>query len=179
MGQLASPLERARPGLLFLAFLLMGLAAAVAGASLVVAGLPRIAGLPVAAAGAALVAAGLLARGAGGPRPLVLHAVGDRLADAAMLAAVAWAAMPDRPREAAAAIVALGASYLPTYVRSRAVSLGFRLPQSLAFRGVSPLLVGAALLAGVVEVGLWTVTAASIGLLGLQVSLLARQGQPR
>jgi hypothetical protein len=62
--------------------------------------------------------------------------VAERLADAAILGAVAWVAVSPpshpflfavrRPGLAAAALTALGVAYLASYVRAKAVGLGFQ-----------------------------------------------------
>ena len=165
-----------RPGG-FLLVLAVALAGAGSAAALVLAGESRAAGLAVALAGAALAAA--TRRATGQPRLLLLEAVSERLVEAAIFGAIAWVALPNEPRLASAAIIALGASYLAGYLRVRSLGLGFRVTEPGLFRAALLLLVAVGLLAGVVEITLWVGAALSASVLALEVVQVGRRREPR
>jgi hypothetical protein len=130
---------------------------------LVLEGRPLAAGGAVLAGGAALVAASLSSRAwrQGGLAVLVT----DRVFDAAPLAALAWASR-GAPRVSAAALAALGASYLAAYERARGRSLGYRFAEAPSYRAVTAALLGAGLLTGWAEPLLW-----ALGALGAAAAL--------
>ncbi|HEV8682186.1 MAG TPA: hypothetical protein VGS09_05330 [Actinomycetota bacterium] len=133
--------------------------------------------LGVALAGGALVAA--TAWAGGSPRLLLLHAIAERFAEAVVLGAIAWVALPGEPRIAAAAITGLGASYLAVYLRVRSQGLGFRVNVPALFEAAPLFLVALGLLAGQVEVSLWAVALLSAAVLALEIVELGRQREPR
>jgi hypothetical protein len=165
-----------RPGT-FLLLLAVSLVGAGAGAALVLMGESGGAALAVALAGGAVATAHGGARGT--PRLELLAAVAERLLDAVVLGAIAWIALPERIGIAIAAIAALGTSYLAVYLRVRASGLGFHVVEPPLFRVARPLLVAVGLLAGLVEVALWTVTAISVVVLAMEIVELGRQRAPR
>jgi hypothetical protein len=157
--------------------LAVALAGAVSGAALVLAGEGRIAGLAVGLAAWALVAAIGWARGS--PRLLLLEAVAARAMEAAVIGALAWVALPEQARLATAAITALGASYLAAYLRVRSRGLGFHVTEPGVLRAAPSLLVALGLVAGIVEIALWSVVALSASTVVLEVVELGRQREPR
>ncbi len=112
---------------------------AFAGAAgwLVVAGRLRIAAATAGASAAVLLTGGHRANhGAGGPAERILDALVDRAWDGAVLGAIVWWARGEAPHAAAGALVALGASFLSSYVRARGASLGYAVEESHVTRGL-------------------------------------------
>lgn len=169
-----------------LSLLAVAVAAAALGAGLVLAGNARAAAAAAAAAGASLTWAGLRAARSGRRRLLLLDALAERLVDAALLGAVAWASLPGEPRVAGAAVAAFGGAYLAAYVRARGTALGFRLDAEIGrrvdpalwFRALRPQLLAAGLLLGRVEAALWVTVAISAALVARTAAAVARQGEP-
>jgi hypothetical protein len=92
--------------------------------------------------------------------------VAERLSDAVILGAVAWASIEDRPVVSAAALAALSAAYLEAYVRAKALGLGFRMGRPSLDRYVHFLLVALGLVVtSVLQAALWL--AAAFALLGV------------
>ncbi len=60
----------------------------------------------------------------------------DRVWDGAVIGAIAWATRKDQPAVSAAALGALGASFLSAYIRARGASLGYTVEESHVTRGV-------------------------------------------
>jgi len=74
--------------------------------------------------------------GAGRHSERMLDTLLDRLWDGAVLGAIAWATREEFPAASAAAIGALGASFLSSYVRARGASLGYAVEESHVTRGL-------------------------------------------
>jgi hypothetical protein len=167
---------RVRPGATFL-LLALALAGAGIAVALVLTGEGRGAGAAVALAGGALVAA----RGSVGEahRLALLLAVAERAAEAVVLGAIAWVALPGASRIGAAAITALGASYVATYLRVRSEGLGFRLSVPAPLQAVPLFLVALGLVADQVEVALWASAAFSASVLSVEIVELGRRREPR
>jgi hypothetical protein len=116
--------------------LLVGGGAAVAGAWLVVAGEPRQGGAFAAGGAVLLLVGGHRANhGAGGPVDRMLTELLDRAWDGLLLGAIVWETAAEGA-VAVAAIVALTASYLCSYVRARGAALGYSLEESHVTRGL-------------------------------------------
>lgn len=157
-----NPQPRTRPGAV-LAILVAAAAAAGAAAYLTLITEPRAAGIAVAVAGAALILGDLRSREGGQPRLLFASSVAERVVDGTVFGALAWALMPAEPRAGAAALAALSAAYVATYIRAKATGLGFDVEEP---RFLQPLRMGAVatgLLTGAVEPGLWAATAVGVG----------------
>jgi CDP-diacylglycerol--glycerol-3-phosphate 3-phosphatidyltransferase len=92
-------------------------------------------------------------------RRIVAQQLADRVFDGVILAAIAWVRRADDPRVSALALVALGASFLASYERARAQSLGYRGDESAPYRWVREALIGLGLLTGWVEPVLWVFAA--------------------
>lgn len=165
-----------RPGpfFLLLAILLVG---AGAGAGLVLMRETGWAAGAVGLAGGAVVGAHRWAREA--PRLVLLAGLAERVLDAVVLGAIAWVAVPEHFGVATAAVLALGTSYLAAYLRVRASGLGFPVVEPPLFRLARPLLVAVGLLADLLLVSLWAVSAISVGILIREVAQLDRQRAPR
>ncbi|HEX9890581.1 MAG TPA: hypothetical protein VGB28_00780 [Actinomycetota bacterium] len=159
--------------------LLVGaLIAALSGAGLVLGGRERLGGASAAAALVLLVVAGRAARRRAWSRFLFADSAVERLGDAALLAAVAWARLPEEPRVGAAALVALVASYLASYLRARSVGLGFDLEESTVDRAVLLGALSLGLVTGLVEAGLWASAGWSVVVIGRRTAEVASQGEP-
>jgi hypothetical protein len=142
------------------AFVLVAVAAAGAvglATWLVLAGRPVAAGLGVLAAGAILLAADSLVTGPGAMLERTVAAFVDRVFDGAILAAMAWAYRTTDPWIEAAALVALGTSFLAAYVRARGASLGYGVGESSVTRGLRYGLISVGLLTDGLAWTLWTV----------------------
>jgi hypothetical protein len=138
--------------------LICGVALVGASVWLVLDGRTRAAGLTVGLAGVAGIAGGRFAIWNDDGLSRLFDPLLDRVLDGAVLGAIAWAEREARPAEAAGALVALGASYLSSYVRARGASLGYDVQESTVTRGIRY-----ALIAGGLGFGWrgWTVWAAA------------------
>lgn len=161
-----------------IALLLAALAATLAGAGLILGQRERLGGAGAAAALVLMVVAGRAVRRGAWPRLLFVDSAVERLGDAALLAAVAWAHLPGEPRVGAAALTALVASYLASYLRARSVGLGFDLEESTVDRAVLLGALALGLLTGAVEAGLWVSAAWSLVVIGRRTAEVASQGEP-
>jgi hypothetical protein len=140
---------RATPVAITRAIFLVGGAFGGVAAWLVVQRAPRLGGAFVVASAASLLVAGHRANHGAGRHPeRMLDALLDRAWDGAILGAVAWSERSGDPAVAAAALVALGASFLSSYVRARGAALGYSVEESHVTRGLRYGLVGAGLLSG-------------------------------
>jgi len=124
-----------------------GLAIALA-AWLVVDSRPREGGFAAALAAVLLLVGGHRANhGAGGPVDRMLTELLDRAWDGAVIGAIVWeTGTVGRP--SVAAMVALTASYLSSYVRARGAALGYSVEESHVTRGLRYALVTIGLVGG-------------------------------
>ncbi|HYH28537.1 MAG TPA: hypothetical protein VEA19_07175 [Actinomycetota bacterium] len=166
-----------RPGLV-LPLLVASVGIAAQASALILVGERRVAGALAAVVGIALVAAGRSARRNGAPRLLFADSVAERTADALLLGAVAWVALPQSPWVGGGALVALVASYLASYLRARSVGLGFSLEESTVDRAVLLAALAAGLVLGLEEVGLWSAAAFSFSVTIKRAIEVARQKEP-
>jgi hypothetical protein len=142
------------------AFVLVAIAAAGAvGVATwqMLAGRPAGAGLGGLAAGAILLAADPMMLGPGAILERTVASFVDRAYDGAILAAIAWAYRATDPWIAVGALVALGASFLASYVRARGSSLGYGVDESSITRGLRYGLIAAGLLVDGLGWALWSV----------------------
>jgi hypothetical protein len=168
------PRPRAVPALLA-----ASLASAAAAGVLVVSGRSLAAGFAGAAAVGASILAGLWARDAGQPRLVFADHAVERLVEAALFGSIAWAAVPEEPWVGGAALAALVASYLTSYVTAKATGLGFEVRERLPYRSVRPLLAVAGLLVPRgLAVALWVATAISLEPVVRHGWSVARQQEP-
>ena len=123
---------------------------------------PRPAGLAAALAGVAGIAGGRFAVWNGDGLSRLFDPIVDRAFDGLILGSIAWAERASRPGVAAAALVALGASYLSSYVRARGASLGYDVQESTVTRGIRYLLVAAGLGFGWLGWTLWAAAALAV-----------------
>lgn len=141
---------------------LSAVAVAAVAAFLILDDRSTVAGVAALISGTALVTAGIALTDLDAPRLTFVDAAAERAVDAALFAALAWALLPEEPRAGVAAIVAVSASYVASYVRARATSLGFVLGRAGAARVLRLLAVIVGLLAGEVEGGLWAAAAVAL-----------------
>jgi hypothetical protein len=129
--------------------------ACVAGA-LVLALRPHEAALAATASGVLLLIGGHRANhGAGEPLDRMLDELLDRLWDVAILAPIAWAARDAAPHISAGALVALGASFVSSYVRARGAALRYTVEESHVTRGIRYALIAAGLGFGWLRWSIW------------------------
>lgn len=105
-------------------------------------------------------------------------ALGDRIADAALLGAVAWWFRVEEPRIAALAIATLGLSFLVSYVKARAESLGIACEGGLAERAERLLILAAGIGLGIMEAALWTLAVVAAVTVGQRVVSVWRRAAP-
>lgn len=159
----------ARTGISPNAVTVIGLAIVMAGSALVLVDV-RLAGAVILIGALSDALDGAVARHTGRTSTFggFLDSVTDRLGDAAMLGAVAWAVRAS-PWLVAAAVTAMVLALLTSYVRAKAESLGYTATVGVIERGERVVIVGAGLLlagpwlgavVGLLVVGgLWTVVA--------------------
>lgn len=136
-------------------------------------------GAVAAAAVSASILGGLAARGSGAARLVFADHAVERILEASLFGAVAWAAVPDEPWTAGAAITALVASYLASYMTAKAIGLGFEVHERLPYRSVRPLMAVVGLLVpGILDVALWAAAVISLEPVVRHGISVARQREP-
>jgi CDP-diacylglycerol--glycerol-3-phosphate 3-phosphatidyltransferase len=168
----------ARAGVTANTLTLVGLAGSVAAGVLVGGGHTAAGGAVTLLAGLPDMLDGAVAKASGsaGARGAFLDSVVDRLSDAAVLLGVVWlGAARDQPRVAFLAGLVLALSMSVSYVKARAQSLGFTCDVGIAERPERLLVLGAALLFGLLEVGLWVLVVATTVTVGQRVVTVWRQ----
>ena len=105
----------------------VGIVAAGGATALLLLDRPVAAAVAVAVCGGALAVAAARTIEARSARLRFAQAVTERVCDAVILGAVAWVWVEDDAAISAAALTALGLSYLGAYLRAKAVGLGFRM----------------------------------------------------
>jgi hypothetical protein len=159
--------------------LLVAVLSAGAAATLVIVGHPLAAGLLGGGAVGASILAGLGAREGREPRLVFADHAVERLVEAALFGGVAWAAVAEEPWVAGAALSALVASYLASYLTAKAVGLGFEVRERLPYRSARPLLAVAGLLfPRALGPALWAATAISLEPVIRHGRSVARQREP-
>jgi hypothetical protein len=119
---------------------------------------PEGAGWAALPAGVFLVLAGILLR-PGDRRARVVLSFADRAFDGCILAALAWTTRTAEPSVAAAAVVALAAGFLASYIRAKGGSLGYGIEESV----VTPVLrYGLVSLALILDWTSWAIWAVAI-----------------
>jgi hypothetical protein len=123
---------------------------------------PGPAGLAAALAGVAGIAGGRFAVWNGDVLSKLFDPILDRAYDGVILGAIAWEERASSPAVAAGALVALGASYLSSYVRARGASLGYDVRESTVTRGIRYALISAGLAFGFLGFSVWAVAVLAI-----------------
>ncbi len=177
MQRLQIRFQRQPPGTAITRSILIGGGVASGAAAwLVVAREPRAAGVLAAVSGLLLLVGGNRANhGAGGPTDRMLDDLLDRLWDGTVLAAITWASYDEAPSVATAAVVALSLSFLSSYVRARAASLGYSVEESHVTRGVRYGLVSVGLVFGWLEWTLWLAAALSALAVAVRTTQVIRE----
>ena len=153
--------------------------ASVAAAALVVLGPFRIGGAAAVVAVGASILAGLSAKRSGAARLVFADHAVERVLEASLFGSVAWAAMPSAPWTAAAALTALIASYLASYLTAKAIGLGFEVHERLPYRSVRPLLAVVGLLVpAILDAALWAAAVISLEPVVRHGTSVARQREP-
>lgn len=103
----------------------------------------------------------------------------ERLLEASLFGSVAWAAIPEEPWTAAAAVTALVASYLASYMSTKAIGLGFEVHERVPYRSVRPLMAVVGLLfPAILDVALWAAAVISFESVVRHGMSVARQREP-
>ena len=160
---------------------LLGISVAASGAAaaLVVSGRFRLGGAVAAVAVVASILAGLGAKRSGAARLVFADHALERVLEASLFGSVAWAAMPSEPWTAGAALTALVASYLASYLSAKAIGLGFEVNERLPFRSARPLLAVLGLLVPpILDAALWAAAVISLEPVVRHGSSVARQREP-
>jgi hypothetical protein len=142
--------------------LICGASLIAASVWLVLEGRNNAAGLTVGLAGVAGIAGGRFAIWNDDGLSRLFDPLLDRVFDGAVLGAIAWAERDVRAAEAAGALVALGASYLSSYVRARGASLGYDVQESTVTRGLRYALIAAGLGFGWLGWSVWAAAALAV-----------------
>ena len=113
--------------------------------------------------------------GAGDALDRMLDELLDRLWDGAILAPIAWVARDPAPHIAAGALVALGASFLSSYVRARGAALRYTVEESHVTRGVRYALIVAGLAFGWLAWTVWVAAALMVAAVAVRTSQVAKE----
>jgi hypothetical protein len=133
-----------------------------------------VAGWSALAAGACLVAAGTLLRG-GERRARVILSFADRAFDGCILGALAWAARTSDTSISAAAIVALAAGFLASYIRAKGGSLGYGVEEGIVTPVLRYGLLSLALILGWTSWAIWTIAVVTLLAAGVRASQVAKE----
>jgi hypothetical protein len=159
--------------------LTLSVAASAAAATLIVLSRPVFGGAVAAIAVGSSILAGLSASRSGASRLVFADHAVERVLEASLFGAVAWAAVPEEPWTAGAAVTALVASYLASYLTTKAIGLGFEVRERLPYRSVRPLLaVLGLLLPAVLDLALWAAAVISLEPVVRHATSIARQREP-
>jgi len=137
----------------------VGLAAVLGCAWLIAVGRPLLAGVLLIPAIIIDVLDGALARATGSVTAWggFYDAVSDRIADGALLGALAWVAREDEPRLMAAAIIAMVLQFLVPYARAKAEALGYEAASGPGERAERIVVLIAGLILGFEEIAVWVI----------------------
>jgi hypothetical protein len=134
---------------------------------------PDTAGWAALAAGAFLVAAGISLRPHDRTARVVLS-FADRLFDGLLLASFAWVARSAEPAVAAAAMIALAAGFLASYIRAKGGSLGYGIEEGVVTPLLRYALFATTLLAGA-EWAIWAMAIVALLWAGVRASQVAKE----
>jgi phosphatidylinositol phosphate synthase len=108
-----------------------------------------------------------------------VDSVSDRAGESALLVAVAYRFHVLEPRISGAALAALVFSFLVSYVKARAESLGYRCEGGFAERPERAILLGAGLLLGIMEAAMWALAALAAFTVVQRIIIVRRQAADR
>jgi len=134
---------------------------------------PDPAGWAALAAGAFLVAGGVALRPHDRTARVVLS-FADRAFDGLLLAAFAWVTRPVRPSVAAAALLALAAGFLASYIRAKGGSLGYGIEEGIVTPVLRYALFAIALLADAAW-AVWAMAAITVLAAAVRASQVAKE----
>jgi hypothetical protein len=134
----------------------------------------RSAGWATLVAGVALVAAGVLLQPSDRTSRVVLS-FADRAFDGCLLASLAWVTRALDRSVAAAALVALAAGYLASYIRAKGGSLGYGIEEGIVTPVVRYALLALALLFGWGAWAIWTIAAVNVLAAAVRASQVAKE----
>jgi hypothetical protein len=149
--------------------------ASVGAALAVIDGRTGLAAALAGVASAGLLLGGVLAHGGHLLRERTLDSFVDRLFDGAVLGSIVWSERLERPDAAAAALIALTASFLGSYVRARGNSLDYRVEESMLTRGIRYGLVVVALALGLPAWSLWALAVFALLAASVRASQVAKE----
>ena len=132
------------------------------------------AGWAAIAAGACLVAAGMLLR-PGDRRSRVILSFTDRAFDGAILGALAWVIRTTEPGVAGAALVALAAGFVASYIRARGGSLGYGIEEGVVTPVLRYGLVAIALILDWTRWAIWVVAGVMLLAAAVRASQVAKE----
>jgi hypothetical protein len=135
---------------------------------------PDAAGWATLVAGVALVAAGLLLRSSDRRARVVLSFV-DRAFDGCVLGALAWVTRGSDPAIAAAALVALAAGFLASYIRAKGGSLGYGVEEGVVTPVIRYGLLSAALLLSWTAWAIWAIAIVNLLAAAVRASQVAKE----
>jgi phosphatidylglycerophosphate synthase len=99
----------------------------------------------------------------------------DRLWDGVILASIAWTARGSASHVAVAALAALCASFISSYVRARGASLGYTVEESHVTRGIRYALIVAGLAFGWLGWTVWATFGISVLAVLVRTSQVAKE----
>jgi len=129
----------------------------------------------VGAAGAGLLLGAVLSHGGRLLRERTLDSFVDRWFDGVVLGSIVWTQRPDASFGSAAALVAMSASFLGSYIRARGNSLDYRIEESMLTRAVRYALIVLALLFDLHPWLLWTLAAVMLLAAFVRLSQVAKE----
>lgn len=135
---------------------------------------PHVAGWAALVAGGCLVAAGAVLR-AEDRRARVVLSFADRAFDGCILAALAWATRSTDASVAAAAIVALAAGYLASYIRAKGGSLGYGIEEGVVTPVLRYGLLSLALILDWTSWAIWTIAWLMLLVAAVRASQVAKE----
>jgi hypothetical protein len=156
--------------------LVFGAALALAAGSLILARHPHEAAACAGVSGVLLLIGGHRSNhGAGDALDRMLDELLDRLWDGMILASIAWVARGSSPHVAVAALAAISASFISSYVRARGASLGYTIEESHVVRGIRYALIVAGLGLGWLGWTVWATFGISVLAVLVRTSQVAKE----
>ncbi len=179
VGRAVEPVANAmtRVGLTANAVTFLGFAGSIAAAALIATGRFGLGGAVFIPSAFLDLFDGLIARktGTASRWGAFVDSLADRAGEAALLIAVAYRFRDVAPRTSLLALAALTLSFLVSYTKARAESLGYRCEGGFAERPERAILLGIGLLLGVMEGAMWALAALAAWTVAQRVLMVRRQ----